>query len=87
MFLRILAWGAYNPNCTCFSTACTQHPASPPGQQPHPLPPPAFLQWNPGSPIDPLAPLDIALAGSDREVLRVRLPSLRSADLGVQFKG
>ncbi|KAL4423245.1 hypothetical protein ABPG77_000037 [Micractinium sp. CCAP 211/92] len=46
-----------------------------------------YWQWNPGSPIDPLAPLDIALAGSDREVLRVRLPSLRSADLGVQFKG
>ncbi|KAL4434342.1 hypothetical protein ABPG75_000783 [Micractinium tetrahymenae] len=45
-----------------------------------------YWQWNPGSPIDPLAPLDIALAGSSRQVLRVRLPSLRSADLGVQFK-
>lgn len=42
--------------------------------------------YNPGLTIDPAAPLDVALLGGNKEVLRARVPSLRSADLGVQFK-
>ena len=30
-------------------------------------------------------PFDFALLGANRQVLRVRLPTLRSSDLGVQF--
>ncbi len=39
-----------------------------------------------GQPINPSAPLDVALQGSNKEVLRARVPALRNADLGVQFK-
>ncbi|KAL4860181.1 hypothetical protein ACK3TF_000377 [Chlorella vulgaris] len=44
-----------------------------------------FYSYNPGSPIDPSAPLAVALLGANREVLRATVPSLRSADLGFQF--
>jgi hypothetical protein len=44
-----------------------------------------FWAWNPGQPIDPTAPLDLEVAGSNRQVLRARVPSLLNADLGVQF--
>lgn len=39
-----------------------------------------------GKPIDPTAPLQVDLLGGNRERLRARLPTLGSADLGVQFK-
>ena len=44
-----------------------------------------FWAWNPGAPIDPSAPLTVALA-SGRQAVRARVPALRSADLGVQFR-
>ncbi|PRW58855.1 Endoglucanase 1 [Chlorella sorokiniana] len=45
-----------------------------------------WWDWNPGQPINPSAPLDVALQGGNKEVLRARVPALRNADLGVQFK-
>lgn len=39
-----------------------------------------------GQPITPSAPLEVALQGGNREVLRARVPSLRNADLGVQVR-
>lgn len=39
-----------------------------------------------GKPIDPTAPLQVDLLGGNCERLRARVPTLRSADLGVQFK-
>lgn len=51
--------------------------------QPHPatLPIPTA-----GQPITPSAPLEVALQGGNREVLRARVPSMRNADLGVQVR-
>lgn len=45
-----------------------------------------YWSWNPTSgPINPQGPFDFALLGQNRQVLRVRLPQLRSIDLGIQF--
>ena len=45
-----------------------------------------WWSWNPqGGAIDPRGPFSFALLGSNDEVLRARLPQLKSADLGVQF--
>lgn len=45
-----------------------------------------FWSWNPtGGAINPRGPFDIAILGANRQVIRVRLPSLRSTDLKVQF--
>jgi hypothetical protein len=45
-----------------------------------------FWSWSPvGGPINPRGPFEFDLMGANKEVLRPRLPQLRSADLGVQF--
>ncbi|PSC72982.1 Expansin 1 [Micractinium conductrix] len=45
-----------------------------------------YWEWNPGKAIDPSQPLELALAGATRQVLRLRISQLRSQDLKVQFK-
>lgn len=45
-----------------------------------------FWSWNPTKgAIDPRGPFDIALLGANKQVLRVRIPRLRSSDLKIQF--
>jgi hypothetical protein len=45
-----------------------------------------FWSWNPSrGAINPRGPFDVALLGANRQVLRVRLPSLRSTDMKIQF--
>ncbi|KAI3434688.1 hypothetical protein D9Q98_002751 [Chlorella vulgaris] len=45
-----------------------------------------WWDWNPGAPIDPRGPFEIALLSSNREVLRIKVTRLQSQDVGVQFK-
>jgi hypothetical protein len=35
--------------------------------------------------INPRAGFDVAILGANKQVLRARLPNLRSSDLGIQF--
>jgi len=45
-----------------------------------------FWSWNPSrGAINPRGPFDIALLGANRQVIRVRLPKLKSTDLTIQF--
>lgn len=43
-------------------------------------------EWNPGKAINPKGPFQLALLGSNKQVLRVTFKELRSQDLKVQFK-
>ncbi|KAI7835849.1 hypothetical protein COHA_010246 [Chlorella ohadii] len=45
-----------------------------------------FWEWNPGKAINPKGPFQLALLGSNKQVLRVTFKELRSQDLKVQFK-
>lgn len=45
-----------------------------------------YWDWSPArGPIAPRAGFNIALLGANREILRARIPQLRSQDIGVQF--
>jgi hypothetical protein len=46
-----------------------------------------YWSWNPRKPINPRAGFDIALLGANKQVLRARIQTLRSSDLGIQFAG
>lgn len=44
-----------------------------------------YWSWNPSKPINPRGGFDVAILGANKQVLRARLPTLRSSDLGIQF--
>ncbi|GAB4818173.1 hypothetical protein N2152v2_005219 [Parachlorella kessleri] len=45
-----------------------------------------WWEWNPGQAINPRGPFKVDLLGANKQVLSVTLPTLRSLDLGVQFR-